>query len=154
MQYLYLMKEPLAFKYNTFSERYAPTAGMPYRPKPVGPTGHGVHRPGRCTKWIFGHTGEGQVDPTCMLIYRPASAPHSLSTTIRNSFTYSRYQINSPVDVITAPQIDTLWATWYIGCRGVANTERLGPFAFPWGWNYASLHLSLISDLFFDRKQW
>lgn len=35
---------------------------------------------------------------------------------IRKFFTHSRSHINSPVDVITASQINTLGATWYIDC--------------------------------------
>ncbi len=41
--------------------------GTPQRP--VCPTGHGVHRPGRCTLQISDHTGEG---PVHILTYRPA----------------------------------------------------------------------------------
>ena len=47
--------------------------------RPECPTGHGVHRPGRCAIKIFYHIGQGPVHPKCILTYRPAGTPYKFS---------------------------------------------------------------------------
>ena len=51
--------------------------GTPERP--VGLTGPGVHRPGRCAIQIFYHIGQGPVHSKYILTYRPAGTLHKYS---------------------------------------------------------------------------
>ena len=84
--------------------------GTPYRPWctpawPVYYTNIRTYRRGSGTPNMYVYISAGRY------VLRPADAPHSLSTTIRKFFTHYRLQTNSPVDVITTSQINTLWAT-------------------------------------------
>ena len=104
---------------------------MPYRSGPVGPTGPGVHRPGRCTIQIFYHIGQGPVHSKLILTYRPAdtyknilsywsgsgtpnmhvfipAGRYNTLTIKQNLFTLSSYKINYLVDVIHVSNIYSL----------------------------------------------
>ena len=92
-----------------------------YTHRPICPTGHGVHRHGRCTLQIFDHTGEILVHPACMLIYRPANmhigrpVHHTHCQLLYKNSSPTpgiNYQIESTVDVITTSQINTLGAMY------------------------------------------
>ena len=95
--------------------------GTPQRP--VCPTGHGVHRPGRCTIQIFEHIGEGPVHPTCIFIYRPASAPHTPSTTIQNSLATPGTKSIAQLMSFTTSQIFTLWGNLSKLCQFQSMTS-------------------------------